>query len=98
FFLKTGNCKLGGTWRNSYHQPHDKIEAQSHQMNILVLPIPKDEKSCPYYMKAGSCKFGVACKFNHPQPTNVGTMFPVPGPSVYGYYWILCIGNSTIFS
>ncbi|KAJ8461735.1 hypothetical protein OPV22_034661 [Ensete ventricosum] len=83
FFLETGNCKFGGTYK--YHHPHDKNEAQSLQLNILGLPILKDEKSCPYYMKTGSSKFGVACKFNHPQPTNVGTMFPVQEPSVYGY-------------
>ena len=22
--------------------------------------------NCPYYMKTGACKYGVACKFDHP--------------------------------
>lgn len=44
----------------------------------------QDEKSCPYYMRTGSCKFGVACKFNHPQPAPFGTALPLTGPSVFG--------------
>ena len=36
-------------------------------------------------MKTGYCKFGVACKFNHPQPVSIGTMFPISGSLVYGY-------------
>lgn len=44
----------------------------------------QDEKSCPYYMRTGRCKFGTACKFNHPQPTGHAAMLPVTGPSPYG--------------
>lgn len=36
-------------------------------------------------MRTGTCKFGVACKFNHPQPDYFGTMFPMEGFSLYGY-------------
>ncbi|ESQ51883.1 hypothetical protein EUTSA_v10016979mg [Eutrema salsugineum] len=36
------------------------------------------EKSCPYYMQTGMCKFGVACKFHHPHPQ------PHNGHSTYG--------------
>lgn len=36
-------------------------------------------------MKTGSCKYGVACKFNHPQPASRGSSFPVTGSSVYDY-------------
>lgn len=28
------------------------------------------EKPCPYYLRTGTCRFGVACKFHHPQPDN----------------------------
>lgn len=28
------------------------------------------EKPCPYYLRTGTCRFGVACKFHHPQPHN----------------------------
>lgn len=44
------------------------------------------ERSCSYYMRTGYCKFGFACKFNHPQPSATpGTAFPFPasiGPSI----------------
>lgn len=26
---------------------------------------------CPYYMKTGACKYGAACKFDHPPPGEV---------------------------
>lgn len=48
------------------------------------LCLTQDERSCPYYMRTGSCKFGVACKFNHPQPASLGTGIPVTGPATYG--------------
>ncbi|XP_039015895.1 zinc finger CCCH domain-containing protein 26-like isoform X2 [Hibiscus syriacus] len=48
--------------------------------NILGLPIRQDEKPCPYYMQTGSCKFGIACKFHHPQPASPGAGLPVNGP------------------
>lgn len=35
-------------------------------------------------MRTGSCKFGVACKFHHPQPTSVGPVLPVPGHVSFG--------------
>lgn len=44
----------------------------------------QEEKSCPYYIRTGSCKFGVACKFDHPQPGSAGTVVPVPVPPAYG--------------
>lgn len=36
-------------------------------------------------MRTGSCKFGVACKFHHPQPASAGTFSPFSGPAVYGF-------------
>lgn len=38
----------------------------------------QEEKSCPYYMRTGSCKFGVACKFHHPQHASLGA-YPLAG-------------------
>ncbi|URE40718.1 zinc finger CCCH domain-containing protein [Musa troglodytarum] len=83
FFLKTGSCKYGITCK--YHHPRDKHEIHMVQLNVLGLPIRKDEKPCAYYMRTGSCKYGVTCKFNHPQPASRGTSFPVTGSSVYDY-------------
>ena len=28
----------------------------------------QDEKECSYYLKTGQCKYGISCKFHHPQP------------------------------
>lgn len=35
-------------------------------------------------MRTGSCKFGIACKFHHPQPAALGAVFPMV-PSAYCY-------------
>ena len=35
-------------------------------------------------MRTGSCKFGVACKFDHPQPASLGPVLPVPGHVAFG--------------
>lgn len=34
------------------------------------------EKECSYYMKTGHCKFGVTCKFHHPQVSDAPTGTP----------------------
>ena len=39
------------------------------------------EKDCSYFVKTGQCKFGSACRFNHPEA--VGSAVPSPAPSVY---------------
>jgi len=36
-------------------------------------------KSCPYYMRTGSCKFAVACKFHHPQQAASFGAYPMAG-------------------
>lgn len=38
------------------------------------------EKECSYYLKTGQCKFGVTCKFHHPQPDGIQMAAPAPGP------------------
>ncbi|KAL0367694.1 UNVERIFIED_CONTAM: Zinc finger CCCH domain-containing protein 34 [Sesamum radiatum] len=43
-------------------------------------PVCQGEKECSYYVKTGQCKFGITCKFHHPQPT--GVQVPAPGPAV----------------
>ncbi|KAG6432155.1 hypothetical protein SASPL_103729 [Salvia splendens] len=39
------------------------------------------EKECSYYVKTGQCKFGVTCKFHHPQLA--GIPMPAPGPGSF---------------
>lgn len=38
------------------------------------------EKDCSYYMRTGQCKFGVTCKFHHPQPAGIQVSAPLPLP------------------
>ncbi|KAL4325754.1 hypothetical protein GQ457_11G003440 [Hibiscus cannabinus] len=63
-------------------QPADTLDSISHgdmsSDNNIPIPIP-DEKSCPYFMRTGSCKFGVACKFHHPHPASPGAGLSVNG-------------------
>lgn len=37
-------------------------------VNVYVNSVimPQGAINCPYYMKTGACKYGVACKFDHP--------------------------------
>ncbi|KAL3365943.1 hypothetical protein AABB24_010862, partial [Solanum stoloniferum] len=39
-----------------------------------------NEKECSHYMKTGQCKFGITCKFHHPQPAGVQVPAPAAGP------------------
>lgn len=42
----------------------------------LTVYFLQGEKECSYYVKTGQCKFGVTCKYHHPQPAGI----PMPGP------------------
>ena len=41
----------------------------------------KGEKECSYYVWTGRCKFGLTCKFHHPEPA--GALVPSPAPTFY---------------
>ena len=47
----------------------------------LFLLFKQGEKECSYYLKTGQCKFGLTCKFHHPQPA--GTSLPASAPQFY---------------
>lgn len=42
--------------------------------------LSQGEKECSYYLKTGQCKFGVTCKFHHPQPSGIQVPAPTAGP------------------
>lgn len=46
----------------------------------LIEFLSQGEKECSYYVKTGQCKFGVTCKFNHPQPAGAQVPAPAAGP------------------
>ncbi|KAL5540218.1 hypothetical protein UlMin_024018 [Ulmus minor] len=37
--------------------------------NSKELPIRPGEPDCPFYLKTGSCKYGVTCRYSHPDRT-----------------------------
>ncbi|KAL8195752.1 hypothetical protein R6Q57_025505 [Mikania cordata] len=45
--------------------------------DLKIYLLTQGEKECSYYVKTGLCKFGVTCKFHHPQPAG---MIPPPPP------------------
>ena len=47
--------------------------------------LSQGEKSCPYYMQTGMCKFGVACKFHHPHPQPHNGQSTTHGMSSFPY-------------
>ncbi|KAG6525267.1 zinc finger CCCH domain-containing protein ZFN-like [Zingiber officinale] len=58
------------------------------------LPERPDQPECQYYMKTGSCKYGISCKYHHPKEHNqaaIGTIGPLglplrPGQPVCTFY------------
>lgn len=79
YYMKTGICKYGE--RCKYHHPLDRATPSMSklQSTVKLTPagLPRREKGveiCPYYLKTGTCKFGVTCKFDHPPPGEVMEM------------------------
>ncbi|KAK1665682.1 hypothetical protein QYE76_053841 [Lolium multiflorum] len=76
FYMKRGYCKY--LERCKFHHPVDRSAADpaancepSQQPVTLTLagfPRREDADICAFYMKTGTCKFGVLCKFDHPPP------------------------------
>ena len=53
-------CELSGFLRRIVKLPY-------------VLLLWQGEKECSYYLKTGQCKFGITCKFHHPQLAGIST-------------------------
>ncbi|KAK6130465.1 hypothetical protein DH2020_035803 [Rehmannia glutinosa] len=52
-------------------------------ISCLMESLLQGEKECSYYVKTGQCKFGVTCKYHHPQPAGIQAPPPAPAPAVY---------------
>lgn len=65
-----------------------------HFLMLLLYQLNQEEKSCPYYMRTGGCKFGIACKFNHPELSSAGNALPVLGTAVGGSAGFIIIPSS----
>uniref|UniRef100_A0A7N0VHA0 C3H1-type domain-containing protein n=1 Tax=Kalanchoe fedtschenkoi TaxID=63787 RepID=A0A7N0VHA0_KALFE len=42
--------------------------------NAKGLPVRPGELDCPFYLKTGSCKYSVTCRYNHPDRTGTYTV------------------------
>ncbi|KAM1279083.1 hypothetical protein ACFX13_032008 [Malus domestica] len=95
YYMRTGFCGYGGRCR--YNHPRDRaavvaaIRATGDypervgkpvcQYIYRLGPVNLGENECFYYLKTGQCKFGITCKFHHPQPA--GTTIPASVPQFY---------------
>ncbi|CAD6237850.1 unnamed protein product [Miscanthus lutarioriparius] len=70
FYMKTGSCKY--SQKCKFHHPidrsapHSKENGDPQQPVTLGLPRREDAEACAFYMRSGTCRFGVHCKFDHP--------------------------------
>lgn len=86
FYMKTGQCKFGANCK--FHHPADRFAptgsvANQAQPNIKLtlagLPRREGTVACPFYMKTGTCKYSVACRYDHPPPGEAIAMATVQG-------------------
>ncbi|XP_016697368.1 zinc finger CCCH domain-containing protein 32 isoform X2 [Gossypium hirsutum] len=85
YYMRTGFCGYGNRCR--YNHPRNRaaveaaVRATGEYPERPGEPACQGEKECSYYLKTGQCKFGVTCKFHHPQPA--GTSMPASAPQFY---------------
>ncbi|XP_065048124.1 zinc finger CCCH domain-containing protein 37 isoform X3 [Musa acuminata AAA Group] len=86
FYMKTGQCKFGE--RCKFHHPIDRsaptsvlkqTPQQTVKLTLAGLPRREGAVICSFYMKTGTCKFGAACKFDHPPPGEAIAMATIQG-------------------
>ncbi|XP_020571424.1 zinc finger CCCH domain-containing protein 37-like isoform X1 [Phalaenopsis equestris] len=84
YYMRTGHCKFGERCR--FHHPVDrsipnatsaKQPQESVKLTLAGLPRREGSVACPFYMKTGICKYGVACRFDHPPPGEAVAMAQV---------------------
>ncbi|RDY14286.1 Zinc finger CCCH domain-containing protein 58, partial [Mucuna pruriens] len=88
YYPKTGEVKFGPSYR--YHPPPDMSAPKA---NVILspagLPLRQGAPACTHYAQHGVCKFGSACKFDHPMgsldmpvaPYHVGSTIGTLAPS-----------------
>ncbi|KHN47309.1 Zinc finger CCCH domain-containing protein 32 [Glycine soja] len=81
YYLKTGEVKFGPSYR--YNPPPDMSvpDMSAPKANVILspagLPLRPGAPACTHYAQHGVCKFGSACKFDHP----MGSMSYSPSAS-----------------
>ncbi|KAK9119939.1 hypothetical protein Scep_018032 [Stephania cephalantha] len=79
YYLRTGtcryasNCKFNHPPRRRFHQVRSLPESSESvyqgfkEKENGEYPERSGQLECKYYLKTGGCKFGKACRYNHPQ-------------------------------
>jgi len=83
FFTKHGSCNYGENCR--FDHPEEYVDQpgvpraqrmmrnDNPRNNSLGFPIRPGQAPCTYYMQHGSCSYGEACKWDHPEgPVGMG--------------------------
>ncbi|MCO5614608.1 hypothetical protein L7F22_068892 [Adiantum nelumboides] len=65
--------------------------------NAKGLPIRLGEADCSFYLKTGSCKFGSACRFNHPASVAIQQSQTAVAPVLGGYTAAAPYGSFSLF-
>ncbi|KAI7756565.1 hypothetical protein M8C21_009875 [Ambrosia artemisiifolia] len=77
--VQTEMSKFGAS--RKYHHPRQGIGSPTTMaLNVSGYPLRPGEKECSYFVNTGKCKFGVTCKFDHPQPAGMKPSPPPPPP------------------
>ncbi|KAL9263512.1 Zinc finger CCCH domain-containing protein [Drosera capensis] len=82
YYMRTGFCGYGSRCR--YNHPRDRTSAASATRLTGGYPehpgepVCQGEMECSYYLKTGQCKFGMTCKFHHPQPAGASLQAAAP--------------------
>ncbi|KAL2971615.1 hypothetical protein AAZX31_15G205600 [Glycine max] len=74
------NSMMGGATGDT--QPIKSLISPSLQ-NSKGLPVRLGEVDCPFYMKTGSCKYGVSCRYNHPDRNAINPPIAGLGASIF---------------
>ncbi|KAM7512543.1 hypothetical protein LguiB_011418 [Lonicera macranthoides] len=57
------NVRLNSNENVSTGDDHNHSSGNNSCQNLPIRPYAGD---CPYYLRTGTCKFGLSCKYNHP--------------------------------
>ncbi|CAO2208684.1 unnamed protein product [Urochloa humidicola] len=75
FYMKTGFCKY--SQKCKFHHPTNRSAPGAYEnedpqqavtLTLAGLPRREDATACAFYMRSGTCRYGVHCKFDHPPP------------------------------
>jgi len=74
YFAKTGDCNFGTNCKWDHPEEYCSLskitaaeKAEAVGRNSLGMPLRPDAQPCTFFTKTGTCKFGAACKWDHPE-------------------------------